>query len=105
MDSSLATRGESASALVEWDRNRIRFESHLGIAVSLDFPLELQELPSVPARFLKELLTDEYPYFAVHLRQHIDGPRHSDSFEFVLDLILEGLERGVGAEGRPLPEL
>ncbi len=60
----------------------------------LDFPYESKELPKVAKAFLKELPTDEYPYFAEHVRQHIDGPNEGDSFEFVLDLILEGLERG-----------
>jgi len=65
----------------------------------LDFPLEREELPDAARAFLKELSTDEFPYFAEHVRQHIDGPNHGDDFEFVLDLILEGLERGANTDG------
>ena len=46
------------------------------------------------ARFLEELPADEYPYLAEHIEQHVSGPGHEgvSDFEFVLDLILDGLE-------------
>ncbi len=51
-------------------------------------------LADVAKNFLAEMSTADYPYFAEHVQHHIDAPNQGDSFEFVLDLILEGLERG-----------
>jgi AcrR family transcriptional regulator len=66
----------------------------LGFALQkLDFPLDNEELTDVATDFLETMSTETYPYFAEHVQQHIDGPDQGDSFEFVLDLILEGLER------------
>ena len=66
----------------------------------LDFPIDDADLTDVAKRFLAEMPTDEYPYFAEHVMQHIDGPNQPDSFAFVLDLILDGLERGADPGGR-----
>jgi AcrR family transcriptional regulator len=45
------------------------------------------------ARYVASLSPDEHPYLAAHIRYHQErGHQHSD-FEFVLDLILDGLER------------
>lgn len=38
-------------------------------------------------------LADDYPYLADHIRAHLDDDDHGDEFGFVLDLILDGLER------------
>jgi AcrR family transcriptional regulator len=59
----------------------------------LDFPVARQDLARVAADFLREMPTEEFPWFAEHVRHHIDTPDQGDSFSFVLDLILEGLER------------
>lgn len=59
----------------------------------LDFPVAQQDLTDVAKSFLAEMSTADYPYFAEHVQHHIDSPQQGDSFEFVLDLILEGLER------------
>ncbi len=40
-------------------------------------------------------LGGNYPYLADHVRAHLDGPDDCDEFLFVLDLILDGLERAV----------
>ncbi|WP_298261977.1 TetR/AcrR family transcriptional regulator [uncultured Litoreibacter sp.] len=42
--------------------------------------------------FLSEL-GGNYPYLAYHVRAHLDEPEECDEFLFVLDLILDGLER------------
>jgi AcrR family transcriptional regulator len=59
----------------------------------LDFPVAQQDLAEVAKNFLAEMSTGEFPYFAEHVQHHIDAPDQGDSFAFVLDLILEGLER------------
>jgi len=51
-------------------------------------------LEDYASAFLRTLREDEYPYLAEHVRQHMLPPRPSaNSFEFGLDLILDGLER------------
>ena len=66
----------------------------------LDFPVRDEELADVAKSFLAEMSTEEFPYFAEHVRQHLDPPDPPDSFEFVLDLILEGLERNADSKVR-----
>lgn len=57
------------------------------------FPFSGQEeLAEASAGFLDTLATDRYPEMAEHVRHHIDGPGTS-SFEFVLDLVLDGIEQ------------
>ncbi len=43
-------------------------------------------------QFLKDLSSD-FPYMADHVRAHMDDNCDNDEFGFVLDLILDGLER------------
>jgi hypothetical protein len=60
----------------------------------LNFPYDADRLKKMATRFLRDFPTDEYPDLAEHVRQHIE-PRdeHKGTFEFGLDLILDGLER------------
>lgn len=44
-------------------------------------------------QFLSRFQDDSFPYLIEHMHQHIDAPAHQDDFEFVLDLILDGLDR------------
>lgn len=60
----------------------------------LDFPVDRRDLSNVASGFLAKMSTGDHPYFAEHVQHHIDAPHQGDSFEFVLDLILDGLERG-----------
>ena len=59
-----------------------------------NFPAN-EELADLAADFIRELPADEYPDLAEHIGQHITGSGHggASDFEFVLDLILDGLER------------
>jgi Tetracyclin repressor-like, C-terminal domain len=52
-------------------------------------------LAALASSFLKDLPADEYPYLAEHIEQHVTDSGHDgvSDFEFVLDLILDGLER------------
>ncbi len=59
---------------------------------SLEF--DADELKELAARFLREFPADEYPDLAEHIRQHMEpNAAHQGTFEFGLDLILDGLER------------
>jgi AcrR family transcriptional regulator len=61
----------------------------------LNFPHDRESLKAMAARFLRDFPTDEYPYMAEHVEQHIDPPHaeHESAFELGLDLILDSLER------------
>ncbi len=50
-------------------------------------------------KLLRELPRDQYPYFIEHAEQHINKPVRDgiNTFEFGLDLILDGLERILAA--------
>ena len=50
------------------------------------------DLDELANRFLAEL-SDDYPYMADHIRAHLVDEGQGDEFGFVLDLILDGLER------------
>ena len=50
------------------------------------------DLDQLASRFLADL-SDDYPYMADHVRAHLADDGDSDEFGFVLDLILDGLER------------
>ncbi len=51
------------------------------------------QLEAAAARFFEQVPAQEYPHFTEHVRQHLTEPAHDDGFGFVLDLILDGLER------------
>jgi hypothetical protein len=57
------------------------------------------DLAALASSFLEELPAEEYPYLTEHIRQHVTDSGHDDvsDFEFVLDLILDGLERSRNA--------
>jgi AcrR family transcriptional regulator len=62
--------------------------------VSMPFDTR-EELVDLAEDVLREIPTDEYPYFIEHAEQHL-APASGDGrteFEFGLDLILDGLER------------
>ncbi len=43
-----------------------------------------------------ETMSDAYPYMVDHVRAHLDDECDGDEFGFILDLILDGLERSGG---------
>ena len=59
----------------------------------LDFPVATRDLASVARDFMEDLPAEEFPWFAEHVQHHIDEPVPEDGFAYVLDLILDGLER------------
>ncbi len=62
--------------------------------VSMPFETR-EELVDLAEDVLREIPTDEYPYFIEHAEQHLApaSPDGKTEFEFGLDLILDGLER------------
>jgi AcrR family transcriptional regulator len=60
--------------------------------------LNKEEVAKFLATFLREFPLSEYPYLLEHAEQHFTEGSHKeeDEFEFVLRLILEGLERMLG---------
>ncbi len=71
----------------------------LGHSVTAD------NLGDLVADFLRMFPAVDYPNVAEHVQQHVDGFGHGEpsAFEFVLDLVLDGLERlrDRGAETSP----
>jgi AcrR family transcriptional regulator len=60
----------------------------------LNFPFDKEELKQLAATFLREFPVDEYPHLAEHIAQHVEPSEvHGGTFEFGLDLMLDGLER------------
>jgi AcrR family transcriptional regulator len=59
-----------------------------------NFPAS-EDLAALAADFLRDFPTEDYPDLAEHIEQHVAGSGHEgeSDFEFVLDLILDGLER------------
>lgn len=45
------------------------------------------------SRLLAQFEGETFPYLVEHMHQHVDAPSHQDDFEFVLDVILDGLDR------------
>ena len=54
-----------------------------------------EDLPALAATFLRDFPAGKYPYVHEHVDQHLAGfgRGQKSAFEFVLDLILDGLER------------
>jgi AcrR family transcriptional regulator len=58
------------------------------------FDFDVEELERLAAEFLETFPADEYPDLAQHIRQHAEPEdEHEGTFEFGLDLVLDGLER------------
>ena len=58
-----------------------------------NFPAS-EDLAALAADFLRDFPADDYPDLAEHIEQHVADSGHGgeSDFEFVLDLILDGLE-------------
>lgn len=59
--------------------------------------------PSRTDRFIAEVDAEVFPFFAAHLRYHEERGHRADDFGFVLDLILDGLERAAVPPSSPRP--
>jgi hypothetical protein len=65
------------------------------VSRQVGFTVGGNRIESLAATFLQNLHAGEYTFFAAHVAQHMIGPSPDDpdSFEFGLDLILDGIER------------
>ena len=71
-------------------------ENHVvGYALQeVSFPLEADDLATQAKAFLEQLPTEDYPYLAEHIVQHLTHEEiESGSFEFGLEQLLDGIER------------
>jgi AcrR family transcriptional regulator len=70
--------------------------------VNLTVPRD--DMPRLAAAFLRDFPTAEYPHFAEHVAYHVEsGVYDEGDFEFGLDLILDGIERILIAQGSAIP--
>ena len=60
-----------------------------------------QDLGTVARSFLDDLAAADLPHLAVHVHAHLSDEDHGDEFGFVLDLILDGLQRANGEPADP----
>ena len=60
---------------------------------ALDFPGNAEEMKGAAEWFLEEADAGQIPYFVEHVRYHQEHPEPDGEFEFVLDMILDGLSR------------
>jgi hypothetical protein len=58
----------------------------------LELDLPGDDLETAVAPFLEGLSAEEHPHMIAHVEEHVAG-HDGDSFELVLDLILDGLVR------------
>jgi AcrR family transcriptional regulator len=58
-----------------------------------------EELLDMAKDFIPSISSERFPYVIEHAQEHLEGPEPDEpsEFEFGLDLILEGLERRLGA--------
>ncbi len=60
----------------------------------LDFPLKGDaEIKEAAGNFMREFADHDIPYFMEHVQHHLSDDHEEDEFTFMLDLILDGLER------------
>ncbi len=60
---------------------------------AVDFPRDAKAMRAAAANFLEHADTSEIPYFAEHVQHHYDYPESDGVFVFVLNMILDGLEK------------
>jgi len=62
-------------------------------------PLNDAEVSQAAADMLLEIAGEEFPYLAEHVMQHLTGSGEDGVFEFVLDVILDGVDRDLPSRG------
>lgn len=64
----------------------------------VSYTTQFDDGEALMARFANEVDPTAFPHLVEHTRYHHDGGATRDEFAFVLDLILDGLERGIAHE-------
>jgi AcrR family transcriptional regulator len=100
MDSILGTLRNAGFSADMTDHAYHALESHIMGFTLWEVGMNLgsaEELAALATDFLKELSVDEYPHLAEHIEQHLKerSPEDEGEFAFGLDLILDGLEKGL----------
>jgi AcrR family transcriptional regulator len=62
----------------------------------ISYSTQVPDEAAMFARFQREVSPDEFPAVVDHVRYHRETDERRDEFAFVLDLILDGLERTAG---------
>ena len=66
---------------------------------ALEMPLTTrEEFHAAGRQALEELDAEQFPYLREHVQFHLDGRDQRSDFKFMLDLILDGLERDLVTE-------
>lgn len=60
---------------------------------ALDFPRDATSMKAAAGSFLADADTKKTPYFVEHVKYHREHPEPDGEFEFVLTMILDGLEK------------
>lgn len=60
---------------------------------ALDFPRDAKSMKAAAGAFLADADLAQTPYFVEHVQYHKDHPGPNGEFEFVLDMILDGMEK------------
>jgi AcrR family transcriptional regulator len=63
----------------------------------LDFPIDAGNMEAAASNFLAGADPEAIPYFVEHVRHHLEYPEPRNEFEFMLNMILDGLESSAGA--------
>ena len=72
----------------------------IGFALqTADFPTSAKAMAAAARDFLSSVNPEEIPWFAEHIRHHMEHPEPSNEFSIVLDMILDGLEKNRREEG------
>ena len=103
MDSALRTYREAGLSPEITEKAFHAVENHIiGYTLQAEaFPLAEEDLAEAGQAFLRILSTEQYPYLAEHVTQHLEkGTLDEGDFEFGLDLILDGVERLAEEEAR-----
>ena len=59
-----------------------------------DFPIKGEaQVKDAAANFMRDFADHDIPYFMEHVQHHLSDQHTDDDFAFMLDLILDGLER------------
>jgi AcrR family transcriptional regulator len=71
----------------------------IGFALqALDFPRDSNSMKKAADNFLAQADATQTPYFVEHVKHHQQNPQSDGEFEFVLTMILDGLEKLLEAE-------
>lgn len=62
---------------------------------ALDFPIDSTNMKAAATAFLETADASAIPFFVEHVQHHLENPEPSNEFIFMLDWILDGLERSL----------